>query len=51
MHRILAVEVLLSPKSQRHDVGDPVLLSVNLTVFPDTLVANAATRGFAVEGF
>ncbi len=54
---LLSFEVLLSPKSQRYDVGDPVLLSVNLTVFPDTLVLNAATgafaetEAFAVEGF
>ena len=35
----LAVEVYLSPKFQRYDVDDPVLLSVNFTVngtFPET---------------
>ncbi len=32
-------------------MGDPVLLSANLTVFPDTLEVKAATGAFAVEGF
>lgn len=44
----LAVEVLESPKFQDQEVGDPVLLSVNLTVngfFPERGDAVKAAAG------
>ena len=42
-------EVVLSPKFQLHEVGDPVLLSVNCTLngaFPDVGDAEKAATGF-----
>ena len=46
---LLVVEVLLSPKSQDHEAGDPVLLSVNFTVngaFPDAVDTEKEATGF-----
>jgi len=45
------VEIIPSPKSHFHFVGDPVLLSVNLTFngdFPEVGDAENAAIGFAV---
>jgi len=44
----LLVEVLLSPKFQNQEVGDPVLLSFNSTVigdFPDLVDTEKAATG------